>query len=391
MFSQGSQNSDESSVGDIDPLAINTDTLTLALDDLEGRIITAINDFKEHPGVKSPGYTSIHAELEQVLRPLLEIAAHNGPAAARNHWRTTRPSVEKAMQEVYERLNSDLIFPVLRETALSEAMVKRAAALGFFHKLHVEYKSKGSYLDFVVMGNGQVKGSLYGVQLQQHRGHQIPPDVLRTRSRQTMQFGKELLTYWLTCSVECIQPGAFSNTQADGAIASRAVISASAVIRPALRLVSEKLKALEDSNAAKLFIMVMKMIEEVLKRLFTSQNDLVGPNISRAQIASADALKSACIKFLEIVVLCFSTRADPGRKRRNQRHNPLDDFALDDIPPGNVKIRREMLEEIGEDAFTVLRGLTMLGGQVKVDANDKRLLLQQELLRFGGEFFYLCR
>ena len=155
-----------------------------------------------------------------------------------------------------------------------------------------------------------------------------------------------------------------------------------------LVLVSEKLKALEDSNAAKLFIMVMKMIEEVLKRLFTSQNDLVGPNISRAQIASADALKSACIKFLEIVVLCFSTRADPGRKRRNQRHSPLDDFALDDIPPGNVKIRREILEEIGEDAFTVLRGLTMLGGQVKVDANDKRLLLQQELLRFGGEFIF---
>ena len=118
-----------------------------------------------------------------------------------------------------------------------------------------------------------------------------------------MQFGKELLTYWLTCSVECIQPGAFSNTQADGAIASRAVISASAVIRPALRLVSEKLKALEDSNAAKLFIMVMKMIEEVLKRLFTSQNDLVGPNISRAQIASADALKSVCIPDLDRVVL----------------------------------------------------------------------------------------
>ena len=382
MFSQGSQNSDDSSVvGDMDaPIA---DTLTLALDDLEGRIINAINDFKEHPGIKSPGQPSIHAELEQVLRPLLEIAAHNGPAAARNHWRTTRPSVELAMQEVYDRLNSNLIFPVLRETALSEAMVKRAAALGFFHKLHAEYKAKGSYLDFGVLVNGQVKGSLYGVQMQQQRGHQIPPDVLRTRSRQTMQFGKELLTYWLDCSVECIQPGAFSNSQSDGAIASRAVISASAVIRPALRLVSEKLKALEDSNAARIFIMVMKMIQEVLKRLFSS-NDF-GLNLTRAQIASADALKSACIKFLEIVVLCFSTRADPGRKRRNQRHNPLDDFALDDIPPGNVKIRREMLEEIGEDAFTVLRGLVMIGGQVKVDANDKKLLLQQEVRRFGGE------
>ena len=46
-----------------------------------------------------------------------------------------------------------------------------------------------------------------------------------------------------------------------------------------------------------------------------------------------------------------------------------DDFSLDDLPAGHPVITREALETIAEYAFTTLRGLTLLGGQVKMDVN----------------------
>lgn len=45
-----------------------------------------------------------------------------------------------------------------------------------------------------------------------------------------------------------------------------------------------------------------------------------------------------------------------------------EDFALEDLPMGHPVITRQTPEEIGEDAFTVLRGLTLIGRQVNVDS-----------------------
>ena len=59
-------------------------------------------------------------------------------------------------------------------------------------------------------------------------------------------------------------------------------------------------------------------------------------------------------------------------KNRNQGGSSSDDFALDDLPMGHHIITRQALEEIGEDAFTILRGLTIIGGQVKVDSGVVR-------------------
>lgn len=44
-------------------------------------------------------------------------------------------------------------------------------------------------------------------------------------------------------------------------------------------------------------------------------------------------------------------------------------FSLDDLPTGHPVITREALESIAEYAFTTLRGMTMMGGQVKIDVN----------------------
>lgn len=52
-----------------------------------------------------------------------------------------------------------------------------------------------------------------------------------------------------------------------------------------------------------------------------------------------------------------------------------DDFSLEDMPTGHPSITREALESIGEYAFVILRGMTMVGGQVKI--------YHSEINRFG--------
>ena len=90
-------------------------------------------------------------------------------------------------------------------------------------------------------------------------------------------------------------------------------------------------------------------------------------------VMSMDFFKSACTKFLEIVMLSFLLRGQPragaGRVRRHHAASS-DDFALEDLPVGHLIITRQALEEIGEEAFTVLRGLMMIEGQVKVDSGQ---------------------
>lgn len=56
------------------------------------------------------------------------------------------------------------------------------------------------------------------------------------------------------------------------------------------------------------------------------------------------------------------------------------DFSLDDLPAGHPVITREALESVAEYAFTTLRGLTFLGGQIKIDAN----ILSDMLMTSGG-------
>jgi symplekin len=55
-------------------------------------------------------------------------------------------------------------------------------------------------------------------------------------------------------------------------------------------------------------------------------------------------------------------------------------FSLDDLPIGHPTITREALESIADYTFTILRGLTLLGGQVKIDAN----MLQEMMMRVEG-------
>lgn len=425
-YSQTSQTSSHSSQSDTDlqdqsllaaAAAAAADPFQAAISELESLVIAHLNSFKEHPGIKTnPNSTdSVHKELELLLRPILEIAAHTGPAQARAHyWKSSAASaaslsgpndaggplsgvdgsgnipgvnvgsnnsrtIDAAIEEVHNVLNLELIFPVLLETAQSDSSPnKRAAALSFFHNLFLEYKLPGSYLDYVENPLLiRYSGTLYGsFEKQKH----APPSrmVLKQRTVSKANRCQKLLRYWIEASSFCILPGAFTSIEKDDKIASRAVISSSAVIRPALNHVKDKIKSADDAGALRLFLPVMKMIAGVLQRLFLvamNMNHSSDGNKSSSAGGGGDALKSACIKFLEIVVLCFSSRAQPAESHkkviRSNVANKEEDFALEDLPVGHPIITRQALEEIGEDAFTVLRGLAMMGGQVKVDSGVK--------------------
>ena len=60
------------------------------------------------------------------------------------------------------------------------------------------------------------------------------------------------------------------------------------------------------------------------------------------------------------------------------RYQP-DDFSLEDLPTGHPIITREALESIGDYAFSTLRGLTLLGGQIRIDVN-----LLSDMMMGGG-------
>jgi Domain of unknown function (DUF3453). len=430
-YSQTSETSSHSSQSDTDLqdpslLAAAADPFQAAISELESLVVAHLNSFKEHPGIKTNPHStdSVHRELELLLRPILEIAAHTGPAQARAHyWKSSatsaaaaaagagsndagvgvdgsgnipgvnvnvgsnshRRTIDAAIEEVHNVLNLELIFPVLLETAQSDSSPnKRAAALSFFHNLFIEYKLPGSYLDYVENPLLiRYSGTLYrSFEKQKH----APPSrmVLKQRTVSKANRCQKLLRYWIEASSFCILPGAFTSIEKDDKIASRAVISSSAVIRPALNHVKDKIKSADDAGALRLFLPVMKMIGGVLQRLFAmamngSASDHGGGGGGGGggsnNTSGGDALKSACIKFLEIVVLCFSSRAQPAEshKKLSRSHvaNKEEDFALEDLPVGHPIITRQALEEIGEDAFTVLRGLAMMGGQVRVDSGVK--------------------
>ncbi len=117
----------------------------------------------------------------------------------------------------------------------------------------------------------------------------------------------------------------------------------------------------------------MKMMGGVLRRLLSFDSTISSMATKNEKIEdqiSVDAIRSSCIKFLEIIVLSFSTRLQPGTSRIKQRNISTvgDDFSIDDLPMGHPVITRQSLEEIGEDVFTILKGLLLVGGQIKTDS-----------------------
>lgn len=391
-------------VDDDDNAAIDSDTsdvgiddvdespLLIALDDLESRVVSALNDFKAHPGrATDPSASNIHDELASLLRPVVETSSHAGPSAARM-LASTYPrllGLEECVDEIYTRVNSSLVLPVVLESAQSDAVpAKRAASLALFHTLYVEWSKGGSYLDATVAaGSSSSLAGPYGPGGSSTASP--PPGAAEASRRNQIRAARraELLRRWVQAAIPNLAPGAYTSATSDAAVASRGVLSASAAIKPCLRYMAERIGNADDAGALRLFLPVMRMISGVLGRLFLERarggaGGGGGGGGRTNEGGAGDSLRASCIKFLEIVVLCFSNRALPGAAegsaaalRMQKKDAPRNsggasggaDFSLEDLPPGHPVITREGLEEIGEYCFSTLRGLVLLGGQAAID------------------------
>ena len=283
----------------------NEDPFSLAMDDLEGRVVAAIDEVKVHPGVRtdsSPGAPTIHQELAVLLRPVLEVAAHTGPSVARTY--TGPEGIEASMEDAYERTVSDLVLPVMLEMAQSDTIpAKRGASLEFFRTMWKEVHKAGSWLDDTTTGPNAGPYGAGGSSQQQPQMTPALRAALRRRQTKRLQREGEILRYWVEAAVACLVAGVFTAEDAAAAVYSRGIIAASAALRPSLRHISQRIKDADDRGAARLFSPVMKMCEGVLKKLFLG--------------TAGESIQAACLKFLEILVLCCSRKpqADSGRRR----------------------------------------------------------------------------
>ena len=281
------------------------DPLLMAIDDLEGRVVAALDDVKVHPGIRSQRYKTVQEELSILLQPVLEVAAHTAPSVARTYYRGVgAEGVEASCADVWERVVSDLVLPVLLEMAQSDTIpAKRGASLEFFRGLWKECHKPGSWLDPSPGANA----GPYGSGQQQRGHHQQRQPAAQNKRRQAKRLAREgeILRYWVQASIACTQPGVFTSDQAEASIGARGVIAASASIRPSLKHVAQRIRDTDDRGALKIYTPVMKMVEGVLKKLF----------LTESQTEGSDALRGACIKFLEIVCLCCSAKPQESKRR----------------------------------------------------------------------------
>jgi symplekin len=283
-----------------------------SLDDLEGRVVSSLDDIKLHPGIRSDdNFKSVQDELATLLRPVMEVAAHTAPSIARTYYQGVGPEgVEASCEEVYQRVVSDLVLPVLLEMAQSDTIpAKRGASLEFFRGLFRECQKPGSWLDlnYVNTSAGPYGSGNVSKHHQSSSSQKQPPAQLKRRQAKRLQREGEILRYWVQASIACTQPGVFTAEAAEMAVASRGVIAASASIRPSLKHIAQRIRDADDRGANKIFGPVMKMVEGVLKKLFLSTS---------VEAEQGDALRSSCIKFLEIVCLCCSGKPQDASSRR---------------------------------------------------------------------------
>jgi len=196
------------------------DPLLMAIDDLEGRVVSAFDDIKLQSGVRSSsasGSTTIHEELSKSLRPVLEVAAHTGPSVARTYYHAE--GVEASCEDVYQRVLSDLVLPVILEMAQSDTIAaKRVASLEFFKHLYQECAKAGSWLDSTTAGP-QMGPYGSGQSASPHHSSMHSCNRVQQKRRSAKKLAREgeILRYWIQASIACTVQGVFSNEASENA------------------------------------------------------------------------------------------------------------------------------------------------------------------------------
>lgn len=303
------------------------DPFQLALDDLEGRVVSSLDVVKVHPGHRTEfQFRTAQDELAALLQPLLEVAAHTSASIARTYTSGGGPeAVEATCEEAYNRVVSDLTLPVLLEMAQSDPVPsKRVACLEFFRKLFQEFRKPGSWLDQAYMNANAGPygaGSFSSSTSKQQQLQRQPAAQLHRRRMKRLQREGEVLRYWVQASLACMGDGVFTAEAAEAVVASRGIIAASASIRPSLKHVSQRIQDADDRGASRVFNPTMKMVEGVLNRLFLSSRSGASSSASALPVESdqREGETSACIKFVEILCFCCASKPpDPSASRRSK-------------------------------------------------------------------------
>ncbi|EJK73374.1 hypothetical protein THAOC_05003, partial [Thalassiosira oceanica] len=349
-------------LSDDDNAAAETDTsddddgespLALALDDLESRAVSALNDFKSHPGrATDPKASSVHDELASVLRPVVEVSSHAGPSAARA-LAAGYPgllSLDECVDEIYDRVNADLVLPVILESAQSDVVpAKRAASLALFHTLHREWARAGSYLD-ATTGAPSLAGPYGpGVRAPAAVGPGVDPepgagDVHEHGARQRRRVEGRPVGELGPQAVSPVHGRADRERGRRGSAPSVPARDEDGRGRPRPTLPREGTGRRRRRRERR---------GRPRRRL--------APGVLRQVPRDRGAL------LLEPRAARRRRGGQLGAARMKREANTANDFCLEDLPPGHPIITRESLEEIGEHCFSTLRGLVMLGGQAAID------------------------
>ena len=184
-------------------------------------------------------------------------------------------------EAVYGRVNEGITLPTMLEVAQSDLNISRGcAALSFFQKIFKE--------STLVRNNSQIRD--------------------------------KLLSYWVRASVGCLVKGSFSKQNSESAVASKGVLAANAAIRPVMRSIAASIAAADDDGALRLFRPCMDMVSGVFTQLLNSSdaNNDTASNMNM-NMQGEDALRASCIKFLETIVLCFSSKGPVAAGRRRDQ------------------------------------------------------------------------
>ena len=303
------------------------DPFQLALDDLEGRVVSSLDVVKVHPGHRTEfNFRTAQDELAALLQPLLEVAAHTSASIARTYTSGGgAEAVEATCEEAYGRVVSDLTLPVLLEMAQSDPVPsKRVAVLEFFRKLFQEFKKPGSWLDLSSNANAGPygPGNFSSSSSKRPQEQRQPSAQIHRRRMKRLQREGEVLRYWVQASLACMGDGVFTAEAAEAVVASRGIIAASASIRPSLKHVSQRIQDADDRGASRVFNPTMKMVEGVLNRLFLSSSRSGASSSASPMVDDQrEGETSACIKFVEILCFCCASKPpDPTASRRNKSH-----------------------------------------------------------------------
>jgi hypothetical protein len=117
----------------------------------------------------------------------------------------------------------------------------------------------------------------------------------------------------LNTSVESI----FTSQALENSIASRAILSANAALRPAFCCIAKSIAVADDTGALNLYLPVFHMSLGVVSRLFLlGNNNIVDPADNNT--AGADSVRASCIKYLETLALLCTSKGPRQSQRQSQ-------------------------------------------------------------------------